>query len=243
MMRWLLNRRLGLQSTWVGLAALALLGLPGAARRRRNRGARGLEDRHRRLVARRTDRPHAARPLASRPRTGCSWAAPRSCAPRSSPARSTSIPSTPATARSSSPTRRTRPGRTTTAGYARVKALDSEKQQAGLAAALAGQQHLGHRRAQGRGAQPEAEHAGRPGPLGRRRRQVQARGVGRVRRAPRCLARVPGRLRLQAQAGPAADAGRRRHRGHHQGRGRADLGRQRRHGLWHRRPGGRARAW
>ncbi len=31
MMRWLLNRRLGLQSTWVGLAALALLGLPGAA--------------------------------------------------------------------------------------------------------------------------------------------------------------------------------------------------------------------
>ena len=30
-MRWLLNRRLVLQSTWVGLAALALLGPPGAA--------------------------------------------------------------------------------------------------------------------------------------------------------------------------------------------------------------------
>ena len=37
--------------------------------------------------------------------------------------------------------------------------------QAGVAAALAGQQHLGHRRAPGSGAQPQAEVAGRPGQI------------------------------------------------------------------------------
>ena len=99
------------------------------------------------------------------------------------------------------------------AGYERVKSLDCREEQAGLAATRAGQQHLGDRDPQGRGQRAEAEVARRLRPLGHGRRQGQAGGVGRVRRAPRRAAGVPDGLRLQADAGPVAGAGRRRHRG------------------------------
>ena len=125
-------------------------------------------------------------------------------------------------------------------GFERARTLD-EKQPSGLAGAGAGQQHLGHRRAQGPGGAAPAGQPARPGALAGRRRCLQAGGLGRIRRAARCAAGLPGGLRLQAAAAADPHAGRRRHGRHDQGRGAAHLGRQRCHGLRHRWPAGRTR--
>ncbi len=114
-------------------------------------------------------------------------------------------------------------------------------EQARLAGAGARQQHLGDFGPQGPRRCQQARHAGRFRQVGRRWRQGEARRLGGVRRKRGGAARLPGRVRLQADGRPAARALGRRHLGDREGRGRADFRRQRCHGLRHRRPARRAR--
>ena len=71
--------------------------------------------------------------------------------------------------------------------------------------------------------------------------EVKLAGSAEFVESPAALPELPGSLRLQADRRPASRLLRRRHRRHREGGSRADLRRQRRHGLRHRRPARRAR--
>src|SRR6185312_12587642 len=103
------------------------------------------------------------------------------------------------------------------------------------------QQHLGHRDPPGFARVSGPALPRRPGGIPGRRRQVQARGLGRVRRKPGRPPSLRGDLRLSPQGRPASDPVGRQHGGDAARGGGRHVRRQRRDGLRHRRRPRRAR--